>query len=110
MGTYLAILNGAASEAEKSQLSAQQQDEFLAAWSAWARAHQAALVDPGAPLFRKKRVTAQGVEDITDGRIAYCVVEAASHDEAVRILAEHPHLSLQAGNFVDVLECPAPPD
>jgi hypothetical protein len=98
-----------ASAAEKSELSEQQQSQFMDAWGAWARTHQSALLDPGAPLYLKKRVTARGVEDFTDAKVAYCIVEAASFDEAVRVLAEHPHVTLMEGNSVDVLECPAPP-
>lgn len=74
-----------------------------------ARSHQHALVDPGAPLYRKKRLTAHGVEDFTDSRTGYAIVEAATHDEAVQIFAEHPHLLLHSGNSIEVLECPAAP-
>ena len=109
MGTYLAILNGAAGEADKAELTDQQQSDFMAAWAAWALAHERALVDPGAPLFRKKRVTADRVEDFEDAKVAYAVVEAESHDDAVRIFGEHPHLTLTDGNSIEVIECPAIP-
>lgn len=109
MTTFLAILNGAATETDRPELSEQQQHEFMAAWGEWARTHQWALLDPGAPLYRKKRVIDQGVEDFMDDKVAYCLVEASSHDEAVRIFAEHPHVRLLTGNSIDVLECPPPP-
>ena len=76
------------------------------AWAAWAQAHQHALADPCAPLCVKKRVTSGGVEDFTDSKTGYAIVVADSHDEAVRIFAEHPHLALAEGNSIDVLECP----
>ncbi|MGC4868929.1 hypothetical protein ACLQ3B_26215 [Micromonospora sp. DT53] len=57
----------------------------------------------------KKLLTAGGVEDVTDALIAYAIVEAGSHDEAVRIFSGRPHLRLFAGNSTAVLECPAPP-
>ena len=109
MSKFLAILNGAATETERPELSEQQQSEFMTAGGEWARAHQSALLDSGAPLFRKKRVSVHGVEDFTDLKVAYCIVEAPSHDEAVRIFAEHPHVRLLTGNSIDVLECPPPP-
>ncbi|MFG1842470.1 hypothetical protein ACGFH8_29060 [Micromonospora sp. NPDC049175] len=109
MGRFLALFNGAADEADKADLTEQQQTEFLHAWAAWAQANEKAIVDPGAPLNAKKLVTAQGVEDFTDALIAYTVVEADSHDEAVRIFAGHPHLGLMAGNSIAVLECPPAP-
>lgn len=109
MGRFLAIFNGAADEADKAGITAQQQSEFISAWGSWAQAHQSAIVDPGAPLNAKKLVTAQGVEDFTDSQTGYTIVEADSHDEAVKIFAEHPHLRLFPGNSIAVLECPLPP-
>lgn len=109
MGRYLAIYNGAADDASTEQLSDDQQGEFLRAWAAWAQAHQDALVDPGAPLYRKKVLTANGVEGFVDAKVGYAIVAADSHDEAVRIFSEHPHLSLREGNSIEVLQCPASP-
>ncbi|WP_054952040.1 hypothetical protein [Flaviflexus massiliensis] len=111
MAQYLPIFNGAADETEQASLSEQDQMEFLVAWGKWAGEHESSLRDPGAPLFRKKRVTAGSVEEIEDGRVAYAIVETDSHESAVKIFATHPHLSLMAGNSIDVLECPeAPPN
>ena len=109
MTRFLAIYNGAADESAKGRISEAQQSSFLIAWAAWAQAHQQALVDPGAPLRMKKLVTAQGVEDVTDSKTGYAIVEARSHDEAVQVFAEHPHLRLMAGNSIEVLECPPVP-
>ena len=109
MGKFLAILHGAADDESKNELSAEQQGEFMRAWGAWAQANQDALVDPGAPLFMKKVVTSQGIKDFTDTKVGYTIVEARSHDEAVRIFSEHPHLGLLRGNSIEVLECPPVP-
>ncbi|MEU8330490.1 hypothetical protein [Micromonospora sp. NPDC048839] len=106
MGRFLALFNGAADETDKTELTDQQQTEFLNAWASWAQANEKAIVDPGAPLNAKKRVTGRGVEDFTDALTAYSIVEADSHDEAVRIFSGHPHLGLFAGNSIAVLECP----
>ena len=106
MGKFLAIFNGAADEAGKAELTEQQQTEFMNAWASWAQANERALVDPGAPLNAKKLVTAQGVEDFTDVKTGYTIVEAGSHDEAVQLFSEHPHLWLFPGNSIAVLECP----
>lgn len=109
MGRFLAIFRGAADEVDKAELTERQRTDFINAWSAWAHAHQRALVDPGAPLSAKRLVTADGSDDFTDSKTAYAVVEAASHDEAVRIFSEHPHLGLHRGNAIEVLECPPTP-
>ncbi|MEV4604193.1 hypothetical protein AB0K15_43390 [Amycolatopsis sp. NPDC049253] len=81
----------------------------MAASAAWARKNERAIVDPGAPLFRKKRVTAAGIEDFTDSKTAYTIVEAESHGEAARLFLDHPHLALLHGNSIEVIECPAIP-
>lgn len=106
MGTYLAILNGAADTAAETPLTQAQQAEFMTAWARWARETGPALVDPGKPLFHKRRVTADGVEAIEDGRVAYAIVTAESHDAAVDVVRRHPHLTLMPGNSIDVIECP----
>jgi len=54
-------------------------------------------------------VTAHGVEDYTDSKTGYAIIETRSHDDAVQILAEHPHLRLISGNSIEVLECPPAP-
>jgi hypothetical protein len=109
MMRFLAIYHGAADQLEKGQLSQNQQVEFMNAWATWAQTHQHSLVDPGAPLYRKKLVTARGAEDFSDSKTGYAIVEADSHEDAVQIFAEHPHLLLHPGNSIEVLECPAVP-
>ena len=109
MGKFLAVLNGAADDADKAEFTEQQRSEFMNAWAAWAQRNQHALVDPGAPLFRKKLVTVQGVEDFTDSKTGYAIVEAESHDDAVRLFSDHPHIALIPGNSIEVLECPSIP-
>lgn len=109
MTRFLAIYNGAADEADKSEISDERRAEFMNAWANWAQRHAGALVDNGSPLFRKKRVTADGSDDFTDSKTGYAIVEAASHDEAVQIFSDHPHLGLINGNWIEVLECPPIP-
>jgi hypothetical protein len=109
MGKFLAIFNPAAEDADKAEFTEQQRTEFMSAWAAWAQANQRALIDPGAPLYLKKRVTQQGVEDFTDAKTGYAIVEAASHDAAVQIFSDHPHLVLLPANSIEVLQCPSIP-
>lgn len=109
MTRFLAIYHGVADEVEKGELSEDQQAEFMSAWASWAQSHQQSLVDPGAPLYMKKLVTSRGVEDFTDSKTGYAIVKAASHDDAVKIFAEHPHMLLNSGNSIEVLECPPAP-
>ena len=107
MGRFLTIYNGAADDESKKDLGEAQQAGFLRAWAAWAHANEDALVDPGAPLYLKKVLSQDGVEDFTDAKVGYAIVEAASHDEAVGIFSGHPHLTLSEGNSIEVLQCPS---
>ena len=81
----------------------------MEAWGAWAQTHAGALVDPGAPLFRKRILTATSVAEFEDARVGYAIVEAASHEAAVDIFSTHPHLSLHPANSIEVMECPEIP-
>jgi zona occludens toxin (predicted ATPase) len=109
MGKYLAIYNGGASDEQKQAISLEQQQAFMQAWGEWAKIHESALVDPGAPLFRKRVVTSDNDTEFTDTKTGYAIVEADSHDAAVAIFATHPHLTLDAGNSIEVIECPSIP-
>jgi hypothetical protein len=111
MARFLTILHGTDADVDRVEPNAQQQREFMNAWAAWAHDHGEALVDPGSPRFRKKRLTAKGdedlrLEDYEDSAVAYAIVEADTHDEAVQIVSEHPHLRLAVGNSIEVIECP----
>jgi hypothetical protein len=107
MGTYLAIYNGAASDQQKQELTSEQQDAFMHAWSRWAQAQGGALLDPGAPLYRKRRVTSTGVTEFEDAKTGYAILEADSIEDAVEAFSTHPHLSLLAENWIEVIECPS---
>ncbi|MFG2811256.1 YciI family protein [Streptomyces massasporeus] len=108
-GKFLAILNGAADDADNAEFTEQERTEFMNAWAAWAQKNERALVDPGSPLFRKKVVTAKGVEDFTDSKVGYAIVEAKSHEDAAQLFSAHPHIALIPGNSIEVLECPPIP-
>lgn len=90
MQKYLAIYHGAASDDDKKQVSPQESQAFMEAWAAWANENKRALVDPGSPLYRKKVLTANGIQDIKDTKTGYAIVQAASHDDAVKIFQSHP--------------------
>ncbi|HET7736392.1 MAG TPA: hypothetical protein VFK52_10480 [Nocardioidaceae bacterium] len=49
MGKFLAIFHGAADAESESDLSAEQQREFMRAWGAWAEANQDAWSIPARP-------------------------------------------------------------
>lgn len=109
MTKYLAIFNGAASNQERASVTPEESNAFIARWGTWAKEIGDALIDPGAPLYRKVRLTADATEPFEDSKVAYAIVDAASHDDAVDMFAPHPHLGLMPGNSIEIIECPAPP-
>lgn len=109
MGRSLAIFHGAADDESTNELSAEQQRESMRAWAAWAQANQDALFDPGAPLFMKKMITAQGVEDSLTPRSPTRSWRPAHTTRRCGFFSEHPHLELLRGSSIEVLECPPVP-
>ena len=109
MGKYLAIFNGAATDEARANITQEDSSAFIARWGAWATELGEALVDPGAPLYRKVRVTADAATPFQDSKTGYAIVDAESHERAVAMFATHPHLGLLPGNFIEIIECPAAP-
>ena len=56
--------------------------EGITAWKAWVEKHQAAVAVMGGPLGKTKKVTAQGVEDVSNQMGGFMVVRAQSHAAA----------------------------
>lgn len=108
MATFLGILNRSADSSTAPEFTEEQQREFMAEWARCAQVAGSALVDPGRPLFRKRRVTSHDVEPLEDTRVAYMILSTPSHDAAVDLVRRHPHLSLDRGNSIDVVGCPVP--
>lgn len=109
MGKYLALFRGAATYAARENITPEDSSAFIARWAAWANELGEALVDPGAPLYRKIRLTAGAALPFEDSKTGYAIVDAASHEQAVEMFATHPHLGLISGNSIEIIECPAPP-
>lgn len=109
MKKYLAIFIGAASDSQKQEISQDQGGKFMEAWRAWAQKHSGAIVDPGAPLAKIKRVDSSGISSAQNKLTAFMIVQATSHEEAAQIFSDHPHVALLPGNAVEVIECPPLP-
>lgn len=82
----------------------EQQKKGMQEWERWIQAHQSSLVDPGMPVGKTKRVSAEGVEDVRNEVGGYSVIQARTHDEAAKLFAEnHPHFSIPDA-YVEVME------
>lgn len=77
--------------------------EGMAAWKAWVEKHQGAISAMGGPLGKTKRISADGVADVSNALGAYTVVRADSHDAAAKMFEGHPHFTIFPGESVEVM-------
>ena len=77
--------------------------EGIAAWKAWIEKHRDAIVEMGGPLGKTKKITGDGIEDVSNDMGAFMVVRAASQEEAARLFEHHPHFTIFPGQSVEVM-------
>ena len=75
----------------------------IAAWKGWVEANQAGFETMGGPLGKTKRVSATGIEDVSNALGAFMVVRAESHEVAVKLFENHPHFTRFPGEAVEVM-------
>lgn len=116
MKKFLAVYLGTAENVEASGWNALSEDERrsrekagIEAWQKWAETHRDRIVDGGAPVGKTKRASAAGIENARNNICAYVVVEAESHEAAVKLFESHPHFTIMPGDAVEVMECLAVP-
>jgi hypothetical protein len=86
-------------EAERKK----QTDQMMKDWQAWMKEHDKAIIDKGMPVGKTKRVMKDGAIDVRNDVNWYLVIEANSHDEAVAMFKNHPHLQIPEA-YIDVSE------
>jgi hypothetical protein len=109
-GTYLAVFLGDKKSAKMAEWNALPEAERkarerkgMAGWQAWADAHKDAIVAMGGPLGKTKKVSAKGVEDVSNALGAFTVVRADSPEAAAKMFENHPHFALFPGDSVEVM-------
>jgi len=108
--TYLAVFLGSKKSSRftkwlampESERKAKEQ-QGMAAWKAWVEKHQGALVSMGGPLGKTKRVSDNGVADISNEMGAFTVVRADSHEAAAKMFENHPHFAIFPGEGVEIM-------
>lgn len=104
MPKFLAIYTGTATATEKAQAEGRIDEEAgMKAWGEWVAKHADAIVDNGGPLGKTKKVSPQGIADITNTAAAYVIVEAPSHEAAADMFRNHAHFTQFPGEGVDVM-------
>jgi len=80
------------------------EQEGIAAWKGWMQKHHAAVVSAtGGPLGKTKKITAGGIEDVSNEMGAFVVVRADSHAAAAKLFENHPHFTHFPGESVEVM-------
>jgi len=108
--TYLAIFLGSKTSPRQAAWDAlpeaqrqAKEREGIAAWKAWVAQHHGAIVEMGGPLGKTKKVSAEGIADISNEIGACTIVRANSHEEAARMFEHHPHFAIFPGDRVEVM-------
>ena len=108
--TYLAVFVGSKNSAKFAAWNALSETERkareqqgMAAWKAWMEKHHAALAGNGGPLGRTKKVTRNGVQDVSNELGAFVVVRAESHEAAAKMFENHPHFTIFPGEAVEIM-------
>jgi len=110
MKEFLAIYLGSAAAMDRwtslDEATRQQKEKAgMEAWSQWAKANEKAIVHPGTPIGKTKRISAQGITDIRNEIGAYTLVQAESQEAAAKLFENHPHFMLFPGDSIEVMEC-----
>jgi hypothetical protein len=102
MKKFMALYIGSGGAAPAMDPEAMQRG--MAAWGDWMGQHQGVIVDAGGPLGKTKKASAEGISDTRNLVTGYVIVQAESHDVAVRMFQDHPHFAIFPGDSVEVME------
>ena len=110
MKKFLAIYLGSAADLDKwkaldEETRRSREKAGKDAWWNWVKVNEKAIVDPGSPLGKTKRISAQGISDTRNEIGAYTIVQAESHEAAAGFFENHPHFMIFPGHSVEVMEC-----
>lgn len=108
--TYLAVFLGSKTSPKMAAWNAlpeaerqKKAQEGLAAWHGWVEKHKGDIVTMGGPLGKTKKISASGIEDISNAMGGFTVVRADSPDAAAKLFENHPHFTLFPGESVEVM-------
>lgn len=81
-----------------------QGEKLGAAMSAWIKKYDKEIVDKGLPLGKNTRLDANGAKPMTNDLNYYCVIEAETVEDVVKILNDSN--TLFPGGYIDIMEVP----
>ena len=108
--TYLAVFTGSKTSRRRAEWDAlpeaqrrAKEQEGMTAWKNWAAKHGAAVVTMGGPVGKTKKVSTDGITDISNQLAAFTVVRADSHEAAAEMFRNHPHFAIFPGDAVEIM-------
>lgn len=108
--TYLAVFLGSKTSQRRAAWDAlpdadrrAKEQQGMAAWTAWVKKHETAIVSLGGPLGTTKQVTERGIKEVSNHLGAFTVVSATSHDAAAKLFEKHPHFTIFPGDSVEIM-------
>jgi hypothetical protein len=107
--TYLAVFlakggpRRAAWEALPESIRQAKQQEGMTAWGAWLEKHQGSIVTLDGPLGKTKKVSPNGIADVSNELTAFTIVRAESHEAAAKIFEGHPHFAIMPGDSIEIM-------
>ena len=72
---------------------------------AWTTKNKAAFVGEVVALGKNKRMTKDGVEEVSNDLNGFSIIEAESVDAVVEMFKDNPHFDIPT-SFVDIMEVP----
>lgn len=105
MKRYMVVYHAPAAVMEQmARLTPEQARAGMNAWQQWAGRCGPALVDLGTPLANGRSVTPGGVTASKREVCGYSMLQAASLDDAVRLVKDHPHFQMPGQCTIEVHE------
>jgi hypothetical protein len=108
--TFLAVFLGSKTSTRMAAWNAlpeaerrTKEQQGMAAWHDWVKEHQGAIVTMGGPLGKTKKISQNGIEDVSNDMGAFTVVRAESHEAAAALFKNHPHFAIFPGESVEVM-------
>lgn len=110
MSTYLAVFLGSKDNPRMAQWMAMpeaarkaKEQEGIAAWKGWVEKHKDVIEGVGGPLGKTKRVSKDGIADVSNLMSGFTVVRAESHEAAAKLFEKHPHFTIFPGEAVEIM-------
>ena len=104
MTTYLVLYSSPVSAAEQlASATPEQAEAGMAEWTAWAQRNGESIADLGQPLGEGRALEGGSSGPSSMQHTGYSLIKADSMDDAVTMLADHPHFHIP-GASIDVFE------